>query len=144
MALPDPQPGLVISYAYLWHREHRAGQEEGRKDRPCVIVLAIRRTPEGPLVVKVAPITHSLPDDMAIAMELPPAVKRHLGLDDARSWVILDEINEFAWPGFDLRPVTRASNSYAFGFLPPRLFESLLMRLGKAWRDGYGKTILRD
>jgi hypothetical protein len=47
MPLPAPQRGLVISYAYLWHHEHRAGLEEGRKDRPCVIVLAaptVRKT----------------------------------------------------------------------------------------------------
>jgi hypothetical protein len=31
---PEPQPGLIISYAYLWHHEHRAGREEGLKDRP--------------------------------------------------------------------------------------------------------------
>jgi hypothetical protein len=42
MAIPTPEAGLVISYAYLWHHEHLAGQEEGRKDRPTVIVLATR------------------------------------------------------------------------------------------------------
>jgi hypothetical protein len=34
MPIPTPEPGLVISYAYLWHHEHEAGREEGRKDRP--------------------------------------------------------------------------------------------------------------
>jgi hypothetical protein len=34
MAFPEPQLGLVISYAYLWHHEHRAGRDEGAKDRP--------------------------------------------------------------------------------------------------------------
>jgi hypothetical protein len=42
MPIPTPEPGLVISYAYLWHHEHGAGREEGRKDRPSVIVLAAR------------------------------------------------------------------------------------------------------
>jgi hypothetical protein len=27
--IPTPEPGLVISYAYLWHHEHEAGREEG-------------------------------------------------------------------------------------------------------------------
>lgn len=31
MTLPDPEPGLVISYAYLWHHEHARGREEGLK-----------------------------------------------------------------------------------------------------------------
>jgi hypothetical protein len=43
MPIPNPEPGLVISYAYLWHHEHRAGREEGQKDRPSVIVLAVER-----------------------------------------------------------------------------------------------------
>ena len=47
MPIPNPEPGLVISYAYLWHREHQAGREEGQKDRPTVIVLAIEREGDG-------------------------------------------------------------------------------------------------
>ena len=43
MAIPTPEPGLVISYAYLWDHEAQRGQEEGRKDRPCVIALAFER-----------------------------------------------------------------------------------------------------
>jgi hypothetical protein len=43
MGIPTPEPGLVLNYAYLWHNEHRAGQEEGRKDRPGVIVLSVTR-----------------------------------------------------------------------------------------------------
>jgi hypothetical protein len=31
MPIPNPEPGLVISYAYLWHHEHQAGREEGQK-----------------------------------------------------------------------------------------------------------------
>jgi len=48
MAIPTPEPGLVISYAYLWHREHRVGREEGHKDRPSVIVFSPKKkTSEG-------------------------------------------------------------------------------------------------
>jgi hypothetical protein len=49
MPIPSPEPGLVISYAYLWHHEHEAGREEGRKDRPSVIVLAVERPEKVPL-----------------------------------------------------------------------------------------------
>ena len=95
MAIPTPQPGLVISYTYLWHHEHRAGRDEGRKDRPCVIALAVERDDHGPIVT-VGPITHAPPADTSLAIELPPGVKRHLGLDGARSWVVLHEGNRFA------------------------------------------------
>lgn len=40
-AFPEPQPGLVISYAYLWSDEAERGLVEGREDRPCAIVVAI-------------------------------------------------------------------------------------------------------
>ena len=43
MTLPAPEPGLVISYAYLWHDEYEAGKDEGRKDRPAAIVLTTER-----------------------------------------------------------------------------------------------------
>jgi hypothetical protein len=33
MPIPTPEPGLVISYAYVWDYEAQSGQEEGRKDR---------------------------------------------------------------------------------------------------------------
>ena len=32
--IPTPEAGLVIAYAYLWRREHQAGQDEGLKTDP--------------------------------------------------------------------------------------------------------------
>lgn len=144
MAVPEPQLGLVISYAYLWHHEHRAGRDEGSKDRPCVIILSIEKPAEGITMVRVVPVTHSPPGDLTVSAELPPAVKRHLGLDDDRSWVILDEVNEFAWPGFDLRPVPGSHDRFAYGLLPPRLFDQIMTRLTAVWNAGQGKAIPRD
>lgn len=132
MPLPVPEVGLVISYAYLWRREHAAGLEEGRKIRPCVIVLAVELRDED-VVVTVVPVTHAVPTDPSLALELPPTVKRHLGLDERRSWVMLDEGNRFAWPGFDLAPTTRSADRYDYGFLPPRLFAALVERFKTVW-----------
>lgn len=63
MAIPSPEPGLVIPYAYLWHREHLSGQEESRKDRPAVIILAIAREEDAALLVTVLPMTHRPPEN---------------------------------------------------------------------------------
>ena len=41
MIWPEPEPGLVIRYSYLWDREARAGREEGVKDRPCAVVMTV-------------------------------------------------------------------------------------------------------
>jgi hypothetical protein len=114
--------------SYLWLREHREGREEGAKDRPCAIILAVRQR-EGETQVLVVPVTHSPPDNVDAALELPTAVKQHLSLDAERSWVVLSESNLFDWPGPDLRRVgDRDDSSVAYGFLPPRLFGELRRR----------------
>ena len=59
------------------------------------------------------------------AIEIPAAVKRHLGLDDERFWVVVSEGNEFDWPGYDLRKIGR-TDRYDYGFVPPRFFAQIL------------------
>ncbi|HSU04827.1 MAG TPA: hypothetical protein VLI93_04580 [Acetobacteraceae bacterium] len=116
--LPEPRPGLVIGYSYLWEREYRVGQEEGTKDRPCAVIIAIR-SESGDLVVTVAAITHNRPADPLDGIELPLKLKRDLGLDEAPSWLICSELNRFVWPGPDLRPVSRRKpGQFAYGVLP--------------------------
>jgi hypothetical protein len=91
--LPEPRPGLVIGYSYLWERDFRAGREEGSKDRPC-------------------------------------AVKRHLGLDELRSWLICAGVNRFVWPGPDLRPIARQRpGEFAYGMLPRQFMLCVFTRL---------------
>ena len=124
MPLPDPKPGLVISYAYLWRDEARRGQEEGRKDRPSVIVLSVEAF-EGETIVIVAPITHRPPQDPDTAIALTVDTKRRLGLDERPSWIVADDLNRFVWPGADLRPIARGSRTYAYGFLPRGLYEKV-------------------
>lgn len=70
------------------------------------------------------PVTHSLPHDPDAAIEIPPPVKRHLGLDGERSWIVLAEVNTFLWPGFDLRPIPGSDPARAdYGVLPGRFFD---------------------
>ena len=129
MPLPKPEPGLVIRYSYLWLNESLKGQEEGVKDRPCAIVATIQDDVDGQKRVLVLPITHSKPNNLEWAIEIPQAVKRHLGLDDACSWIVLSESNEFLWPGPDLRRVRDGDDStVSYGFLPPNLFITVRQR----------------
>jgi mRNA-degrading endonuclease toxin of MazEF toxin-antitoxin module len=128
--LPTPEPGLVIGYAYLWYSEFQQGREEGLKDRPCAIVLTTREADEQTIVI-VVPITHTPPDRVDEAVEIPLATKRRLGLDDARSWAIVSEVNRFTWPGPDLRPVSRKETGQVdYGFVPPSLFRQIRDKLG--------------
>jgi len=94
VSLPEPVPGLVIRYSYLWSDEYERGQEEGVKDRPCAIVL-VTSDHAGERNVLALPVTHTPLSDPALAVEIPQATKRRLGLDDARSWVVLSEANRF-------------------------------------------------
>jgi len=132
--LPQPFPGLVIRYSYLWRKDHLAGKEEGVKDRPCAVVLSTRTEGED-LVVTVAAITHTPPANPAMAVELPSRVKQHLNLDGERAWIICTEVNRFIWPGPDLRCLPGSANAYSYGVLPPLLFmqvkQTLLQSLAK-------------
>ncbi len=123
MVLPRPVPGLVIRYSYLWRSEHLGGREEGRKDRPCAIVAAIRSESGAAVRVLVLPITHREPEDVRLAIEIPAAAKQRLQLDGARSWAVISEWNDFVWPGPDLRRLPgRDESTVAYGMLPPGLF----------------------
>ena len=129
MPLPQPVSGLVIRYNYLWYREHLEGREEGQKDRPCAIIAAVRADESGATRVLVLPITHSPPDHASLAVEIPPKVKLRLQLDEAQSWVVLSEWNEFVWPGPDLRRLPNADDAtVAYGMLPPGLFATIRNR----------------
>jgi hypothetical protein len=145
--LPEPQVGLVISYSYLWSEEAELGLVEGKKDRPCAIVLAVAN-PKPHFakrkLVAVAPITHTSPRDPSVAIEIPLRVKEHLGLDSERSWIIVNEVNVFTWPGFDLRTIKRGDERIDYGFLPPKLFDRLIEKFKELTRRGKVNHASRD
>lgn len=126
-----------MCYAYLWAREAAQGQEEGLKDRPVVVVLAATDTGSG-IRLTVAPITHSAPDGAGDAVEVPLAVKRDLGLDRERSWIVVSEVNSFLWPGPDVRPL--ADGGPFYGAIPDWLFvrmrEGIGVHAGRGLRSG--------
>ena len=118
----------MIRYSYLWRSEHLRGQEEGVKDRPCAVILVTEREDDSQIVT-VLPITHASPSDPVFALEIPPATKQRLGLDDERSWVVLSEANRFLWPGPDLRPAQSGDiASVACGQLPYRFAEEIRLK----------------
>jgi len=71
----------------------------------------------------VAPITHREPD-LGRGVEIPAPVKRHLGLDAERIWVVTTELNRFTWPGPDIRLVPDGDTPL-YGTIPAKLFEQL-------------------
>lgn len=116
MTLPEPKPGLVLRYDYLWSNEAAVGRAQG-KDRPACL-LAATDSAVRPRYVVLLPITHREPMGGAIGIELPTRVKLALGLDDAPSWVIVSEHNVDEWPNGGLSLVPGEGDR----FLPPGLF----------------------
>lgn len=142
--LPEPVSGLVIRYGYLWEDEYKRGQDEGVKERPCAVIL-VTVNEDGERVVTVLPITHTPPRDPALAVEIPPAVKRRLKLDDERSWVVLTEANRFVWPGPDLRPVRPGDfASSVYGPLPFALFEEIRTKFIAAIKAKRARVVPRS
>ncbi|MEA3045294.1 MAG: hypothetical protein QOH47_3132 [Sphingomonadales bacterium] len=66
-----------------------------------MVVATIVRKEKTQLLV--APVTHAEPERGSDAIEIPLNVKRQLGLDQDRSWIVLTELNRFIWPGPDVR-----------------------------------------
>lgn len=132
MPLPTPDPGLVISYAYLWARRAEQGHEEAEKSRPCAIVLSTTEV-NGSITVMALPVTHTAPRSSNAGIEVPSVTRKRLGLDDAPCWIMISELNRFVWPGPDLRPIPGSTDRFAYGLLPPRFFrkvrDSLIRRL---------------
>ncbi|MBO9502960.1 growth inhibitor PemK [Brevundimonas sp. A19_0] len=124
MDRPQPQVGLVIRYDFLWSHERDKGYAAGAKERPCVIVTAIVRGPDGQTDVLVAPITHLVPGDDATAIEIPARVKQHLGLDDHRSFIIAGEANTLSWDDPGIIPAVPGQR-WAYGRLPKGLYDAL-------------------
>ncbi len=138
MALPQPTAGLVIGYAYLWQDEARLGQEEGLKDRPCVVILSVEDK-DGERIVHVVAITHTPPRGPGDAVELPDQTKQRLGLDEARSWIVTTELNRFTWPGPDLQPIARGTvGPFAFGSVPLGILKQVVAQIRE--RRGVGSV----
>lgn len=100
-----------------------------------MVVVVARVEQEGATLLLVAPITHAKPEREADAVEIPANVKRHLGLDSERSWVVLTELNRFTWPGPDVR-LAPGRDSPFYDALPDWLFARVRDGIAEVARRG--------
>ncbi|MCP4041363.1 MAG: type II toxin-antitoxin system PemK/MazF family toxin [Gammaproteobacteria bacterium] len=138
----EPKPGLVIRFDFLWKEEEQAGRIEGRKDRPCAIILAAKPRENGTQDVVLCPITHSLPRKGESAVEIPVKLTRHLNLDDGRSWIRTHQVNTVEWEK-DRLPfgvVPAHKGQWVFGQLPHGIGKHVFEQV----RDNIGKKRLRN
>lgn len=141
MPLPDPRPGLIVRYDYLWTREAAHGRTQG-KDRPACLVAATDSAMR-PRFVVLLPITHVPPDGDTVGIEIPARVKQALGLDEAPSWVIVSEHNVDEWPNGGLSPLPSRPGVFAYGFMPPGLFAKVKAGFVDLARTGRSSAVHR-
>ena len=143
--LPAPEAGLVIRYGFVWRSQADAGREDAGKSRPCAIVVVVLRE-EKSAIVTVTPVTHTPPDADALAVEIPLGVKRRLGLDGERSWIITRELNTFVWPGPDVDVIDPNSETrrIAYGHLPKQLYFEVLRAVQTHVRTGRANVVRRS
>jgi hypothetical protein len=139
--LPEPSPGLVIRYDYLWIREAAAGRDQG-KERPACLVAAME-SGTSPRFVVILPITHAPPDRDTVGVAIPAKVREALGLDDAPNWVIISEHNVDEWPNGGLPPIPGRPSDCSYGFIPPALFRRVKAEFLALHAKGRGAGLRR-
>jgi hypothetical protein len=139
--LPEPRPGLVIRYDYLWSDEAAAGRDRG-KERPACLVAALEAT-ASPRFVVILPITHTRPEGNTVGVEIPAKVRLALGLDDAPSWVIVSEHNVDEWPNGGLAPLPRRPGVFSYGFIPPGLLATVKAKFLELYQKGQTESVHR-
>jgi hypothetical protein len=141
VALPDPKPGLVIRYDYLWTREAAAGRQQG-KDRPACLVAATDSAVT-PRFVVILPITHTAPPGDTVGIQIPAKVRQAIGLDDAPSWVVVSDHNVDEWPNGGLAPIPGRPSDFSYGFIPPGLFKQIKSKFLELSHSGHGAGVRR-
>jgi hypothetical protein len=129
--LPELEVGLIVQYAYLWHRRRTSPTAD--KDHPACVVATFRRNPVGDAGADDAtderhviylPISHTPPQGDDAGIELSDRAKRRAGLDSARQWLLISECNIDTWP-CDLRNLPRRPGVFHYGHLPPAEFRRI-------------------
>jgi hypothetical protein len=142
MASSAPKVGQIVEHHFLWIGERAAGQVEGRKPRPCLIV-AVEPQEHGEPRVTVLPITSQRPRSPGNAVAIPNDVKQRIGLDRTRpAWIVIEEANVFTWPGFDLVP--QPNGTFVRGVITRGLFERVREALLDLSRNNRAGVIDRD
>jgi hypothetical protein len=86
------------------------------------VVVVARIEEAAGLLILVAPVTQTAPEKTGDIIEIPSNVKKQLGLDEDRSWIVVTELNRFIWPGPDIRPLPETGAPF-YDALPDWLFE---------------------
>ncbi len=135
--------GHVVAYEYLWLSKARQRQD-GEKVYPAALILSKAAQFNSKLVYALG-ISHMPPSTGRRALEVPPKLRRWIGLDREPQWIYTDEVNVFVWPGPDLRPAQWIStrdileDTCVLGALPDDWFATVKQH----FLESYEKRLLR-
>ena len=143
MTSEDVQTGTVISYNFLWVREHGRGVEHGRKARPACVVVPL--TSAGNTVV-LFPLTTQEPGSERVAFRVPETERRRVKLrGSAPCWIILDEGNSDTFPGsFHVEPISHDPMTVTYGRFSQAFVAQILQVLATAIRARRTKVVNRQ
>lgn len=126
MSVPNPVPGLVIGYEFLFRTDKEKGRENAAKPHPCAIIIVNKEIDERTRVTVLA-ISHLPPrkSDEKFYLPLSPQECADAGLDAMPQWINIQDANSFDWPGFDLAK-TAPDGSYTYGKLRKATFKRVV------------------
>ena len=81
--MTKPEVGEVHVYPYPWFREHNAGEDAGRKDRPVCVTVAVKKDAVTHLFL--VPITSTPPPAGQASIAVHDLEARRAGLDDRKA-----------------------------------------------------------
>ncbi len=94
MSTEPPPRGSIVTYPYLWLHQAQRGETEGRKDRPCCLILAVRNEDSGEHHLMLLAISSQPPADNQEAIAIPDIERRRAGLSRYPSaWIVTSEFN---------------------------------------------------
>jgi hypothetical protein len=100
MHVPDEPPiGNLVAYEYLWLSQENT-RHDGAKAYPVALISAKKIIASVTLAYAVG-MSHKPPHASEKAIEVPKKLKRHLGLDEDRSWIYTGPAQRIhlAWSG---------------------------------------------
>ena len=135
----SPRTGDVWRYPFVWSREARDGETEGRKGRPCVVPIVVTAGGGGSFIYFL-PITTQPPRKGQNAVEVPLTELRRAGLDTGgSSWVMLDEYNrDRLGASYYIEP------SGYMGQFSPAFLDPLRLRFAKLVAEQATAAVARD
>jgi hypothetical protein len=88
------KPGdIIFDYSYLWLRQKRAGETEGRKPRPVCVAIAVKNV-DGETHLALLPISSQPPQRGQRAIKLTQSEMQKIDLENGKdAWVYVSEYN---------------------------------------------------